>query len=217
MTSVRGNPARGNSPPCLYALGACRLTRHHMEPWYTVIVLKYGIECDNGISSESLQAVTRYAFFMLLSIFHSHDWSDWQDSLLNKYSGHHLKTASRYCKGCEECQTNITTIDCTKFKRIGEWCELCKPYTGNFSLVIDENLKVMDNGRMKEKKPIKKYGNHSKIVFEEQTDRNRQIFDAVNKGEETMEEIGMKFGVSRQRVFQLYAIHKKKLEKLARV
>ena len=57
--------------------------------------------------------------------WHSHLWSEWQESGMNRHVWSHAKTAYRFCRECGQEERKVVDVDCTKMKRVGRWCDGC--------------------------------------------------------------------------------------------
>ena len=63
---------------------------------------------------------------VFMRLLHLHKWSEYEPSILNKYTGHHIKTVYRYCYVCGEHEEKLLSLSCTLHRRTGKWCSMCK-------------------------------------------------------------------------------------------
>lgn len=63
--------------------------------------------------------------FLRRVFVHTHRWSGWIDSPINRNVWAHEKTAYRLCEECGYSERRILDIDCTSYKRTGKWCDRC--------------------------------------------------------------------------------------------
>lgn len=138
-------------------------------------------------------------------MFHTHKWSEWQESPLNKNVWAHEKDIYRFCSECGERENKILTIDCTQFKRTGKWCIHCAPIAEEIERGLDKTAYQCYHENMEKRQ------NKLGLKYQEPlTNRNQNIYKLVTEKGMSYQAIGGKYGITRARAYQIYKREKEK-------